>query len=332
MGESEVFGVGVIGLGEIGQCHLHGFDASPGSRIVAVSDLDGDLSRAAAEQFGATSYTSYQELIDDPSVEIVSVCLPHVLHYDVLMSGIAAGKHMLCEKPFCMNVEEADEVIEAADRAGVTIGLQHNQLFYGPHVRARQLIEEGAIGRPVLGRFRLAIGGKFPGWRSDPKVTGGGILYDAGVHRFYTARYLLGEVASVSAMSDVSSTEGENVALVALRFESGALGIIEANYFAPEGTFDDSIEISGTEGSVYVSGCEAEFVGFRTGPPLMRYDGSWHYERAEQGDWLDSIVASIDAFVRALREGSEPPVTAREGRRVIELIHQVYGVMQTASA
>ena len=296
-----------------------------------MSDLDEELLRAAHDRYGATTYTTYQELIADPSVEIVSVCLPHVLHYDVLMTAIAEGKNILCEKPFCMTLAESDEVIEAADRAGVTIGLQHNQLFFGPHQRARQLIDEGVIGRPVLGRFRLAIGGKFPGWRSDPTITGGGILYDAGVHRFYVARYLMGEVASVSAISDVSQIEGENVALVAIRFESGALGIIEANYFAPEGTFDDSIEVCGTEGTLYISGCEAEFVGFQTGPPLARFDGSWHYERAPQGDWLASIVNSIGAFVRALHDGKDPPVTAREGRRVIELIHQVYEVMEAGN-
>jgi UDP-N-acetylglucosamine 3-dehydrogenase len=146
MGDDAILGVGVIGLGEIGQCHLHGYSQAPGVRITAVSDLDHELSWAASEQYGATAYMTYQELIDDPTVDVVSVCLPHVLHYEVLMRTIAAGKHILCEKPFTLTLVEADEVIEAADRAGVTIGLQHNQLFFGPHQRAHQLIEDGVIG------------------------------------------------------------------------------------------------------------------------------------------------------------------------------------------
>lgn len=332
MGEDRILGIGIVGLGEIGQYHLLGFAQTPGVRIAAVSDLDQELASTAGKRYGANAYVSYKQLLDDPSVDVVSVCVPHLLHHDVLMAAIAAGKDVLCEKPFCVTVAEADAVIEAAERAGATIGLQHNQLFFGPHKKAKELIEDGVVGRPVLGRFRLAIGGKFPGWRSDPRAAGGGILFDAGIHRFYMARHLLGEVSSVSAMSDVPSTSGENVALVALRFESGALGIIEANYFAPEGAFDDSIEICGTGGTLYISGCEAEFVGFRTGPSLKRFDGAWHYERAPQGDWVQSIVESIGAFVRALRDGTEPPVTARDGRRVVELVHQVYDVMAAASS
>ena len=132
-----------------------------------------------------------------------------------------------------MSVRECDEVIEAAARAGVTVGVQHNQLFFPPHIRARELINDGAIGQPVLIRLRLAIGGKFSGWRADPSIAGGGILFDSGVHRFYVARFLIGEVAQVVAMADRSRRAGENVAIVLMRFESGVLGVIEANYYAP---------------------------------------------------------------------------------------------------
>jgi predicted dehydrogenase len=325
-------GVGVVGLGEIGQFHLQGYARAPECQIRAVADLDAGLVSAAVDAYSAKGYSTLEELLADTSVDIVSVCLPHRLHHDVTVKAVAAGKHVLCEKPLCMTVEECDDVIKAASLAGVTVGVQHNQLFYPAHVRARELIESGAIGRPVMARLRLAIGGKFPGWRAQPSETGGGILFDAGVHRFYVARFLLGEVAEVTAVADRSPEKGEDAAVVVMRFESGALGVIEANYHAPPGSFDDSIEICGSAASLHISGCEAEFQGYRTGPALVRYDGSWRYERVGQGDWADSVADSIGAYVRAVHRGQAAPVPATEGRRIIELIWQVYDVMEVGAA
>src|SRR5271165_3953251 len=320
MSGRSTLGVGVVGLGEIGQFHLRGFARAPECVIRGVADIDARLVSAASDAYGAKGYSSLEALLADPSVDVVSVCLPHHLHHGVILKSVGAGKHVLCEKPLCMSVGECDDVIAAASRAGVTLGVQHNQLFYPAHVRARELIDSGAIGRPVMARLRLAIGGKFPGWRAQPDEAGGGILFDAGVHRFYVARFLLGEVVEVAAMADRAPEAGEDAAVVVMRFESGALGVIEANYHAPPGTFDDSIEICGSGASLSVSGCEAEFEAYRTGPALLRFDGSWHYERVRQGDWADSVADSIGAYVRAVHRGESAPVPGEEGRRIIELI------------
>lgn len=317
-------GVGVVGLGEIGQFHLGGYERTAGARVVAVAELDEGLRTTTAERLGATGYDDYRRLVEDPAVDIVSVCLPHHLHKPVTLAAIAAGKAVLVEKPLALTVEECDEIVAAAEAAGVTVGVQHNQLFHGPQVKARELIASGAIGRPVQLRLHLSIGGKLEGWRADPKATGGGLLFDAGVHRFYVARSLFGEVAEVRALVDRDLALGEDQAIVALRFENGALGVIDANYHGPAGMFDDAIEVIGSEGALYLSGCEAEFESYRTGPALRRYDGAWHDERVPQGDWADSVAASVEAFVVAVAAGEAPPVTADEGRRIVELIHDVY--------
>lgn len=318
-------GVGLVGLGEIGQVHLRGLLRSPElARVEAVADLDAELRRDAAAATGATACASVAELLDVEGVQAVGVCLPHHLHREVALAAIAAGRHVLLEKPMALNVAECDEINAAASQAGVQVGVSHNQLFYPPHARARQLLRCGALGRPLLLRMRLAIGGKFGGWRADPAATGGGLLFDAGVHRFYLARALFGEVEQVLAMTDVSRLRGEELAVVALRFRSGALGVIEANYKAPPGTFDDSIEICCSGATLHLSGCEADFEGFRTGPALRRYDGAWHDEHVAPGGWEESVYASVQAFLRALAAGEAPPVDGREGRAVVELIERVY--------
>jgi predicted dehydrogenase len=318
-----VLGVGIVGLGEIGQVHLAGFQRARGADVVAVTDLDPGRRRSAAAS-GAPEERSLAELLANERVDLVSVCLPHNLHREVALEAIAAGKHVFLEKPMAVTVAECDEIIAAAERAGVTVGVSHNQLFHPPHMRARKLIESGAIGRPLMLRLRLGIGGKFAGWRADPTATGGGLLFDAGVHRFYLARALFGEVEQYAVMTDSTPRDGEDLAVVLMRFRSGALGTIEANYHCPRGAFDDSIEVCGSESMLYLSGCEADFEGFRTGPALRRYDGGWSDEHVPAGSWDDSVYASVQAFVTALQSGERPPVDGYEGRAVVQMIRRVY--------
>jgi predicted dehydrogenase len=330
---SPPLGVGVVGLGEIGQVHLRGFQGAPElTRVRGVTDLDPSLRAASAAATGAAERATLYELLADERVDAISVCVPHSLHREVALAAIAAGKHVLLEKPMAVSVAECDEILEAAARAGVRVGVSHNQLCYPSHVRACQLVQSGALGRPLLLRMRLGIGGKFVGWRADPAATGGGLLFDAGVHRFYMARALCGEVREVAAMADAPRERGEDLAVVLLRFASGALGVIEANYHCPPGAFDDAIEICCTAGMLYLSGCEADFEGFRTGPALRRYDGAWHEEHVAPGDWEESVHASVQGFARALLEGSPPPVDGREGRAVVELIERVYALTGAAGA
>ncbi len=332
MSDGESIGAGIIGLGEIGRVHLTGYQRARGARVVAVTDLDAGARRGAAAVAGAVDHRTVAELLDDPHVDVVSVCVPHNLHLEIALAAIAAGKQVLLEKPMALDVAECDEIIAAAEAAGVTVGVSHNQLFHPPHVRARELIESGALGSPLMLRMRLGIGGKFTGWRSDPVATGGGLLFDAGVHRFYMARALFGEVRELSAMTDVGPKAGENMAVVLMRFASGALGTIEANYHCPRGAFDDAIEVCCSEGMLYLSGLEADYEGFRTGPALRRYDGAWHDEHVPSGSWDDSVHASVQAFVNALQDGLAPPVDAHEGRAVVQLIRSVYELARSGGA
>ncbi|HXB65011.1 MAG TPA: Gfo/Idh/MocA family oxidoreductase [Solirubrobacteraceae bacterium] len=320
-------GIGIVGLGEIGQVHMRGFLGAPEvARVRAVTDLDPELRRVSAAAAGAVECATLARLLAAQGVDAVSVCVPHSLHCEVALAAIAAGKHVLLEKPMAITVAECDAIIDAAERAGVRVGVSHNQLFHPPHVRARQLLHSGVLGRPLLLRLRLAIGGKLGGWRSDPRATGGGLLFDAGVHRFYMARALCGEVRELTAMADAPRGAGEDLAIVTMRFASGALGVIEANYHAPAGAFDDAIELCATQGMLYISGCEADFESFRTGPPLRRYDGAWHDEHVAPGSWEESVYASVQAFARALAGGEPPPVDGHEGRAVVELIERVYAL------
>jgi predicted dehydrogenase len=316
--------VGVIGLGEIGQVHVAAIRRSPVARLVAVADTAAELLQPFAAG-GLSAYADAAELIADPSVGTVSVCLPHDLHFPVAMRALKAGKNVLVEKPLAIDPGQCQQLIDAAQASGVQLGVSHNQVFYAPHVEVKRLIDTGAIGRPALIRLRLGMGPLYGGWRDSPAQTGGGLLIEAGVHRIYLALHLFGPVRDVHAVLDVPPERGEEFAVVVLQFESGVLGVIEANYHGPRGTFDDEIEIVGSEATLRLAGCESLYVGYRGGSALAMFrDRQWSEVPVPDDDWQSSVQASVIAYLEAVTVGREPPVTGAAGLEAVRLIHRIY--------
>jgi len=316
--------VGVIGLGEIGQVHAAGVRRARAGRLVAVADTEVAL-LCPFEADGVRTYRDAGELIADPEVSTVSVCLPHHLHFPVTLQAIQAGKNVLVEKPLAIGLAECQELVDAAAAAGVALGVSHNQVFYGPHAAAKRLIDAGGIGRPVLIRLRLGMGPAWGGWRSSPALVGGGLLMDAGIHRLYLALYFFGPARRVHAVLDAPRQQGETFAVAILEFQSGALGIIEANHHGPPGTFDDEIEITGSDAALRLAGIESLTVGYRTGPALTVFrDRQWSEVPVPEDDWETSVHASVAAYLDAVITNQEPPVTGAIALETMRLLHQIY--------
>jgi UDP-N-acetylglucosamine 3-dehydrogenase len=316
--------VGLIGLGQIGQVHAAAVRRSHAARLVAVADTVPELLLPFAAE-GVRTYREAGELIADQQVGTVSLCLPHHLHFAVAMQAIRAGKNVLVEKPMAIGLDECQDLVDAAAAAGVALGVSHNQVFYGPHAEAKRLIDTGAIGKPVLLRLRLGMGPAWEGWRDSPALTGGGLLIDAGVHRVYLALYFFGAVRDVHAVLDAPRQQGETFAVAVLEFESGALGIIEANHHGPPGTFDDEIEITGSDAILRLAGIESLFIGYRTGAPLSMFrNREWSEVPVPEDDWQTSVQASVAAYLDAVTAGQEPPVPGTTALETLRLLHRIY--------
>jgi predicted dehydrogenase len=322
--DTDAGAVGVIGLGEIGQVHAAAIRRSRTARLVAVADVEPDLA-ASFEAQGVRGYREAGELIADAQVGTVCVCLPHYLHFPVALAAIQAGRNVLVEKPLTTSPGEGQQLIDAAAAAGVALGVSHNQVFYAAHAEAKRLIDTGAIGRPVLIRLRLGMGSAYGGWRDSPGLAGGGVLADAGVHRLYLALHFFGPVREVRAVIDAPRQEGETFAVVVLGFASGARGIIEANDHGPPGTFDDEIEIIGSDAILRLAGLESLFVGYRSGPALSMFrDRQWREVPVQPDDWAASVQASVTAYLDAVTAGREPPVTGATALDTVRLLQRIY--------
>jgi UDP-N-acetylglucosamine 3-dehydrogenase len=322
--ERAIADVGLIGLGQIGQVHAAAIRRSPAARLAAVADTVAGLLRPFAAE-GVPAYQDAGDLIADPHIGTVSVCLPHDLHFPVALRAIEAGKNVLVEKPLAMGPGQCRTLIDAAKASGVKLGVSHNQVFYAPHIEAKRLIGSGAIGTPVLIRLRLGMGPVWGDWRDSPARVGGGLLMDAGVHRIYLALHLFGPVRDVHAVLDVPGRQGETFAVATMLFKSGALGILEANHHGPPGTFDDEIEIVGSDAILRLAGIESLSSGYRDGPALTMFrDRRWSEVPVPAGGWESSVHASVIAYLDAVTAGHEPPVTGAAALEAIQLIYRIY--------
>lgn len=313
---------GLVGLGEIGRHHLAAIRACDAAELVAVCDLDPGLVEAAASG-DVAGFTDLEAMLAEARLEALDICLPHSLHLPVALAAIEAGCQVLTEKPLAVDVAACERLAGAAESAGVTVAVSHNQLFYEPHERLAELLAGGALGELRALYARLWIGGRYGGWRERSDLVGGGLLMDAGVHRVYMLRDLGGPVSAVSASID--SPRAEESLSVGFEFESGARGQIDASYHAPVGVFDDRLEVLGTEGIAAVAGCEAFFEGdLREGARLrLRLDGAWRDDPVA-GSWDGSVRRSVDQAMRALAGDGPPRVDAAAAREVVGLIEAAY--------
>jgi UDP-N-acetylglucosamine 3-dehydrogenase len=311
----------LVGLGEVGQHHLAGIAESPHAELRLACDLDAELLAAS----GAARTTSdFDDVLASPDVDAVTLCLPHDLHAPFAIRALGAGKHVLLEKPMATSVADCRAIVDAARAAGREVGVSHNQTFFAPYARARELVRAGDVGRLLQVRERLAIGGKYGAWRADPARAGGGLLFDAGVHRVYMLRDLGGEVAAVTAAVDRQGAEEAFV--VVAEFANGALGVIDGTYNCPAGVFDDRIELAGTEALLELTGLEAYFERFVADDvPQLRVhrDGAWHAEDVRDA-WDASVRRSVGAFAEALDRGAAPPVGPADGLAAVAVIEAAY--------
>lgn len=315
--------VGVIGLGEIGQIHARAILESSSARISIACDV-AEGSRSAMSSMGVRTTARLEEVLERDDVDVVTVCLPPKLHYSVASAALAAGKHVLLEKPMATTIDECDRLIEAAAKAGLVLGVSHNRLFVPANIRAKELIETGKIGEPVLLRQRLGVEDTFTGWRADP-ANWGGLVSDCAAHQFYVAEHLFGDIRRVKSLLDVPSTEGESLAVVWMEFESGAQGLLEANYWCPPGMFDDSLEVIGSAGVLRLGGLEATTFAYRSDAPLEYYhDRKWSTVDVPFVDWPQSVILSVQAYLEALNAGRPVPTPGEDGRDNVRHIHAAY--------
>jgi inositol 2-dehydrogenase len=305
--------VGAIGLGRLGRVYAQDLaQRVPNARLVAVADQKSELAEQFARDFDVPKwYKSHQELLSDQDVEAVAVVTSTSTHKEVVLDAVRNGKAVFCEKPIAMSLEEAREMLETVEAAGVFFQPGFQRRFDAGYVAAKKQIEAGVIGTPVVLTSTSRDPFRPPLEFCDPKVSGG-LIADMGVHDFDVARMYMGDVKSVCAIGctlaypEMKSVGDIDNAIINMVFESGALGAVELSRNAVFG-YDIRTEIWGTKGSLQI--------GYHRQTPIlvMTKEGITHdvvpyfMERFES-----AYLAQIQDFVNKVQHGGEPAVTGAD--------------------
>jgi predicted dehydrogenase len=331
--------VAIIGCGWAGIRHAQAYIAC-GAEIRWAVDLDTE--RAATlrgVQQGIHTSVDYREPLDDPEVDAVDICLPHDLHAAVTVASAEAGKHVLCEKPMAASLEEADQMIEAAERAGVVLMIAENVRYTPLFHRMRDLLQDGVIGRPALIQMtrecyltRSFLEARR--WFLDARTAAGGIMMSGGIHDFETMRMLIGEVQSVQALRAPQrflEMEGDDTSVAMVRFCDGTVGTLVESFVMKSlttaaGPEVHTLRIDGDLGSLSVQdgrtiGVFSERKDFLPGGALARHD---IYVPPE-----DAFALEIEHFLDCVRTGVEPITSGRSQRRPLEIVLAAYQSMES---
>jgi UDP-N-acetyl-2-amino-2-deoxyglucuronate dehydrogenase len=324
-------GVGMIGAGLIAPLHAAGFQELPEKAVVvAICDIDQEQAETLAMLFGARVYNDYQQLIDDPHVDLVDVLLPHHLHYPAAMAVLNARKHLLLEKPVAMTYQESVEIVNAARQAGVHFSVAENTRFIKAYIEAEKWIRAGKLGKITLVRTFLPANERIrlssdDFWGKKARY-GGGALIDSGPHTFYLLKWLFGEFKDLTAFTSqiyAVSSEVEDNAEVLGHLANGAKFSCCFS-FTTEIPHSERLEVYGTNGALIVDQLANPPAKFYADP--TDFDGTplEGVEYDPMGWQFFSVVEEVKDFIGAVWENRSPTVDPTDCCYAIHIIEKAY--------
>jgi len=313
--------VGLVGAGFIGKTHAHAYESIPEAEVVAVADIDREAADSLAEKVGARACYDAQEVISAQDVQVVDICLPTYLHARFVVEAAREGKHVLCEKPIALTLDQADHMVAAIRESGVISMVAHVIRFWPQYVTIKELFDSGSLGTPVLTRaVRLSEAPGWASWFKDPQLSGGAIL-DLHIHDLDYVYSLFGRPQSVYAVGAKSEFGAWDSVVTALDY-GDSKAVVEASNMMPDGyPFEMDLRLLGSEGCAEyrfrVSGqvgdrdsAQTELRWYRSGAPAE--DLPYSQE--------DAYHAELAYFVQCVSEGRHPTqATFEEAREVLEI-------------
>lgn len=236
-----VLKIGIIGAGDAARAaHVPSYAANPKVELVAVADPNLAAAQSLADQYSIPNvFPDYRNLLADNSISTVDICAPHHLHYPIAIDALNAGKHVICEKPIALNLEQADAMIAAAHHAGLKLLITLNQRFLPIHTKVKEFLDTGRLGKVFLANAYIT-GNVMPEmnnenhWKGSWNESGGGALFDTGTHIIDLMLYWFGKPSAVSAVLKklVCSAESkaDDNASVTLEFDNDMIANVVVSY------------------------------------------------------------------------------------------------------
>ncbi len=357
-------GVGIAGYGFIGKVHAYAYRTIPlyyedipaTIRMVGIAEEFEQARNKAVEQVGFELATAdYRELLKNKGIQIVNCCLPNHLHYDFIKAALLEKKHVCTDKPLALNYEQACELVELAKKEGVKAHVIFQLRFFPAVMRAKQLIDEGFVGKINFFRFLYLHSScvrqskKAYSWKAEYDKVGGGVLVDLGSHIIDLARHLVGDFACVQAKTKNFTSPDrrtDDLALVEVETSNGATGILEASKIATGANDEVRFEIYGSDGALAFNSMEPSWLQFYSmNDPDSPIGGMRGFKRIETVQrypdatgiplskfsvgWIRAHVACIHSFLYSVVHDRPASPSFEDGLMVQKIIEKCYESSRT---
>lgn len=328
----------IIGCGAIAPVFADAIAQLDNARLVAVADAVEERGQSFAATYAAQAYVDFHDLIRRDDVDVVCVLTWSGRHAEIGIEAAQAGKHVLTTKPLDVTLDKMDRLIETCRRQGVKLAAVHQLRSFPAFVRAKTALSEGRLGRI---HFGIAC---IPWWRSQEyydsadwrgtwQWDGGGCLMNQGIHTIDILQWLVGPVAEVKSYTDTvaHNIEVEDAAVAALRFESGALGVIMGSTAVHKG-LPSRIEILGATGNIVIEG--DSIIRWQVGgeEEIAQFSGSAFGATDPSAGMREAVAGHVEQirdFLSAIEENREPALSGAEARRAVALVLAVYESART---
>lgn len=327
--------VGIVGSGFVADLHARALAQVPNCDIVAVAapNLHRVVDFARRHDI-PRALTNYRDLLKIDEIDLVSLAIPNDLHASVAIDAASAGKHIICEKPLAVTLEDADAMISACQDSGVQLMYAEPYCFAPRYVRARDLAQNGALGTIFLIKQSAEHAGPHTPWSWNIARSGGGALMDQGVHGIVFARWLLGDAAITHVTASMGTfvhggkTDGEDHAVTILNFEGGQMAVIESSW-AKGGGQDDRLELYGTDGHTRADLAFGNAlptwssIGYAERGEIPESTRGWSFSGYDEL-WNRGYVQEMRYFVDCIAQDEPAWLDGRIGRNALEVVYAAY--------
>ncbi|MGB5238618.1 MAG: Gfo/Idh/MocA family oxidoreductase [Flavobacteriaceae bacterium] len=333
--QSKQLGVGIIGSQFIASIHAEALKTIADATLVAVMSPNEEHVKSFAEQHQVPHwFTELEAFLALEEIDMVILGAPNHLHCELTLKIAEAKKHVVVEKPLCLNLEEADLMIETCKKHEVKLMYAEELCFAPKYVRLKALLDEGALGKPVLFKQSEKHDGPHADHFYDVERSGGGVMMDMGCHAIQFFRWLNPEAKVVSVYAQMQTsvhqdkTKGDDNSLLILEFSNGVTAVAEESW-TKKGGMDDKAEIHGSEGVAYADLLQGssiltysekgidyavEKAGNTKGWSFTIYEELWNY----------GFPQEMAHFVDCVKNDRKPLVTGEDGKAVLEIIFAAY--------
>jgi len=327
--------VGIIGSAFSSNIHAEAFQEVPEAVLAAACSPNKKHVEEFASRWKIPIFvTDYRKVLDRKDVDVVVVGIPNDMHREVVVAAAKAGKDVIIEKPLAHTLEDADAMVAACKKHKVKLMYAETICFSPKYVRAKKLVDEGAVGKLYMVKQGEKHSGPHSDWFYDVQQSGGGSIMDMGCHGIEWARWMYGKprpksvVAHCQRVLHTGRTRGEDNSVVILEFEGGGIAVIEDSW-AKHGGMDDRIELHGTDGVVYcdlLHGSSMETYsqkGYGYAVEKAGETRGWTFTVFEEAH-LYGFPHEMRHFIQCILNDEPPQETGEDGRATLEIIYAAY--------